>query len=116
MVVWRAANGICSKRLVPFLPELVPILEGYGHLRLDDEVRARLLSLSAATADRMVRRLREADRPHGISTTKPGRLLKRRCRCEHSVSGSICGPASSRPTSSRTAVAIPMARFCTRCV
>ena len=27
MVVWRAANGICSKRLVPFLPELVPILE-----------------------------------------------------------------------------------------
>jgi hypothetical protein len=33
--------------------------------------------MSAATADRMVRRLREADRPHGISTTKPGRLLKR---------------------------------------
>ena len=77
MVVWRAANGICSKRLVPFLPELVPILEGHGHLTLDDEVRAQLLSMSAATADRMVRRLREADRPHGISTTKPGRLLKR---------------------------------------
>src|SRR5713226_1217151 len=33
--------------------------------------------MSAATADRMVRRLRETDRPHGISTTKPGRLLKR---------------------------------------
>jgi hypothetical protein len=77
MVVWRAANGICSKRLVPFLPELVPILEGHGHLTLDDEVRAQLLSMSAATADRMVRRLREADRPHGISTTKPGPLLKR---------------------------------------
>jgi hypothetical protein len=77
MVVWRAANGICSKRLVPFLSELVPILEGHGHLTLDVEVRAQLLSISAATADRMVRRLREADRPHGISTTKPGRLLKR---------------------------------------
>jgi hypothetical protein len=26
-VVWSAANGICAKRLVPFLPELVPTLE-----------------------------------------------------------------------------------------
>jgi hypothetical protein len=77
MVVWRAANGICSKRLMPFLPELVPILERHGHLSVDDGVRAQLLSMSAATADRMVRRLRETDRPHGISTTKPGRLLKR---------------------------------------
>ncbi len=25
-VVWSAANGICAKRLVPFLPELVPTL------------------------------------------------------------------------------------------
>ncbi len=39
MVVWRAANGICSKRLVPFLPELVPILERRGHLTLDDADR-----------------------------------------------------------------------------
>jgi len=77
MVVWRAANGICSKRLMPFLPELVPILERHGHLNVDPSVRAQLLSMSAATADRMVRRLRDADRPHGISTTKPGRLLKR---------------------------------------
>jgi hypothetical protein len=77
MVVWRAANGICSKRLIPFLLELVPILERHGHLSLDDGVRAQLLSMSAATADRIVRRLRETDRPHGISTTKPGRLLKR---------------------------------------
>jgi hypothetical protein len=77
MVVWKAANGICSKRLVPFLPELVAALERHGHLTLEDHVRAQLLSVSAATADRMVRRLREADRPRGISTTKPGRLLKR---------------------------------------
>src|SRR5690348_11282322 len=24
---WAAANGICGKRLVPFLPELIPTLE-----------------------------------------------------------------------------------------
>ena len=35
-VAWTAANAICSKRLVPFLPELVPTLERHGHLQLTD--------------------------------------------------------------------------------
>lgn len=39
VVAWRAANGICSKRLVPFLPELIPLLERHGHLVVTDEVR-----------------------------------------------------------------------------
>jgi len=39
-VAWAAANGICGKRLVPFLPELVASLERHGHLHLTDEVRA----------------------------------------------------------------------------
>lgn len=30
--VWNAANQICSKRLVPFLPQLVPAMERHGHL------------------------------------------------------------------------------------
>src|ERR1700694_2711708 len=72
-VVWSAANGICAKRLVPFLPELAPTLERHGHLVVTDEVRARLLELSPATVDRLLRPLRQ---PHGLSTTKPGRLLK----------------------------------------
>jgi hypothetical protein len=38
-VVWSAANGICAKRLVPFLPELIPTLERHGHLVVTDEVR-----------------------------------------------------------------------------
>ncbi len=72
-VVWSAANGICAKRLVPFLPELVPTLERHGHLVVTDNVRAQLLALSPATVDRLLRPLRQ---PHGLSTTKPGRLLK----------------------------------------
>ena len=75
-VAWSAANGICAKRLVPFLPELVPALERHGHLHLDDEVRALLLSASPATADRLLRPARQAAQPHGLSTTRPGRLLK----------------------------------------
>jgi hypothetical protein len=72
--VWSAANGICVKRLVPFLPELVPTLERLGHLVVTNDVREQLLALSAATVDRLLRPLRQ---PHGLSTTKPGRLLKK---------------------------------------
>ncbi len=75
-VAWSAANGICAKRLVPFLPELVPTLERHGHLHLDDDVRHLLFTLSPATADRLLRSVRQAQHPQGLSTTKPGRLLK----------------------------------------
>lgn len=77
VVAWRAANGICSKRLVPFLPELVPVLERHGHLVVTGEVRRQLLALSPATADRLLRSFRQRDGMRGISTTKPGALLKR---------------------------------------
>src|SRR5215218_453511 len=39
-VAWEATNGICAKRLVPFLPAL----ERHGHLALTEEVRAQLLA------------------------------------------------------------------------
>jgi len=75
-VAWAAANYVCAKRLVPFLPELVAALERHGHLTLSAEVRAQLLTLSAATADRLLRPTRERARPRGIGTTKVGTLLK----------------------------------------
>src|SRR4030088_28291 len=52
---WSAANGICAKRLVPFLPELIPTLERHGHLVVTDEAREQLLALSPATVDRLLR-------------------------------------------------------------
>src|SRR6266568_6408653 len=45
---WHVANGMCSKRLVPYLAELVAVLERQGELRLDEETKHRLLSLSPA--------------------------------------------------------------------
>jgi hypothetical protein len=75
-VAWSAANGICAKRLVPFLPDLVSALERHGHLHLDGETRALLVRLSPATADRLLRSVRQTDKPRGSSTTKPGGLLK----------------------------------------
>ncbi len=74
--VWEAANRICSKRLVPFLPEFVAALERHGHLSLSDDVRERLLAISTATVDRLLADVRRGQLPYGRSTTRPGSLLK----------------------------------------
>jgi hypothetical protein len=74
-LVWHAANRICAKRLVPFLPTLVEALEWHEHLRLTAECRSRLLSMSAATADRLLRSQRKLGQ-RGHSTTRAGTLLK----------------------------------------
>jgi len=75
-IAWAAANYIGSRRLAPFLQELVPILERHGHLSLTPEVRAHLLAISPATIDRLLHPLRQGDHPPGRSTTKAGTLLK----------------------------------------
>jgi hypothetical protein len=54
---------------MPFLPDLVAAMEQHGYLRLPADVRYRLLSISAATVDRMLRSERES-RKLGVSTTR----------------------------------------------
>jgi len=76
-ITWAATNFICAKRLVPFLPELVPVLERHGHLHLEDEVRELVLTMSVSTAERLLAAIRRQEQPRGRSTTKSGVLLKR---------------------------------------
>lgn len=73
--VWERANRICAKRLIPFLSTFVEALERHGHLHLDEACREQLLSMSAATADRLLRQARGRG-PHGLSTTQAGTLVK----------------------------------------
>jgi len=75
---WAAANYICGKRLVPFLPALTEALERHGHLQPDEDVRDQLLGMSPATADRILRPLRSGSSAYGRSTTRRGPLLKHR--------------------------------------
>lgn len=74
-LAWHAANRICSKRLMPFLPTLIESLEQYGHFHLSDACRTQLLSMSAATADRLLRAARTQGL-RGVATTRAGTLLK----------------------------------------
>jgi hypothetical protein len=73
--IWAICGQICSRRLHPFLPEIVSVLERHAELNLSQETKCLLLQMSRATIDRCLQSVR--DRPRrGLSTTKPGTLLK----------------------------------------
>jgi len=74
--IWEVCGRICSKRLHPFLPEMVKVLERCGELQLAAETKRLLLKMSSATIDRCLGPAR-FEHPHGLSTTKPGSLLKK---------------------------------------
>jgi hypothetical protein len=77
ITIWHAANQICSKRLVPFLPELVDALERHGHLSLPEAIRERLLSISHSSVDRLLRSER-CRVNQSVTTTQSGSLFKHR--------------------------------------
>lgn len=53
--VWLVASRICGKRLKPFMGEIVSNLQRNGHLKVEEETRAKLLTMSSATIDRLLR-------------------------------------------------------------
>jgi hypothetical protein len=75
LLVWRVSGGLCPKRLIPFLPELLSILERFDEIDVCPNVRERLLMMSISTAERMLGRVLRAH-ARGISTTLPGTLLR----------------------------------------
>jgi len=75
-VAAEATGWIRGKRLAAALPEVIPALERAGALVLTDDLRTTICALSAATIDRRLAAVRRQQRPRGLSTTKPGSLLK----------------------------------------
>ncbi len=73
--IWEICGRICSRRLKPFLPEIVEVLERHQELCLSEETKSLLLGMSRATIDRCLKGARFEKR-RGLSTTKPGTLLK----------------------------------------
>ena len=73
---WAICDGICGKRLAPYLEEIVPTLERLGDLTLDDEARRKLIAISPATIDRLLGPVRKRYQLRSRSRTKPGTLLK----------------------------------------
>ena len=75
-LAWEATDRLCSKRLHPFLPELVTILRRHGDSTLTAEIEAQLCQISPSTIDRLLRPYRRIGGRRPFTTTKPGSLLK----------------------------------------
>src|SRR6266446_5562525 len=54
IALWEASDRVCGKRLVVMIPTLLPALERHGRLRLGEIERTLVLSVSAATIDRLL--------------------------------------------------------------
>jgi hypothetical protein len=54
IALWEASDRVCGKRLVAMIPALLPALERHGRLQPTSEERGLLLSVSAATIDRLL--------------------------------------------------------------
>jgi len=74
--VWVICDGICGKRLAPYLEEIVSVLERWGELTLDKQTKRKLIGISPATIDRMLSPARRRYQLRARSQTKPGTLLK----------------------------------------
>lgn len=74
--IWKVMDYICGKRMQPALAELVVVLERHNELHCDPRTRAKLLRVSAATIDRLLRTERRKYELRGKARTKPGTLLK----------------------------------------
>ncbi len=62
IALWEASDRLCSKRLKPLIPILLPAFERHGRLDLSSELRDKLLTVSATTMDRLPSEIRVAAR------------------------------------------------------
>ena len=72
--IWVATNLPCSKRLKAIMPLWLPHYDE----DISDYVYLQLLSISPASIDRLMKPDRDKYGKRGLSTTKPGSLLKKK--------------------------------------
>jgi len=74
--LWEISDRLCSRRLKPFLPEMIQVLRRQGEIHLDAQAESQLAKLSASTIDRMLRPYRQRGGRKPLSATSRSKLLK----------------------------------------
>jgi len=72
--LWVVTNLPCSKRLKAIIPLWLP---HYDTFEIPDEIRDKLLKISPSTIDRIMAPSRAKYIKRGLTTTKPGTILKK---------------------------------------
>jgi hypothetical protein len=73
-IIWEATDYLCSKRLHAAIPIWLPYLDSQN-INITDDIKKDLLSISASTIDRVLKKSRIKSKK-GLGGTKPGSLLK----------------------------------------
>jgi hypothetical protein len=76
-ILLKASNLVCSKRLKALIPLWLPHFTPSFKISLPPAVQQQLLKISAATIDRLLQPARRRWKKSGLSTTKPGSLIKK---------------------------------------
>jgi len=74
--LWESFDQMCGKRLVALLPDLLPVLAKRQGLKKTAAAYQKLLRISAASIDRLLKAERAKRRLKGIAHTRPSSLLK----------------------------------------
>lgn len=77
--LWYLCDCMCGKRLVPAIRALLTVYQRWGELKVSPKVQQRLLCLSAATADRLLRAERSrirTSRGHSHTRAAASHLLR----------------------------------------
>jgi len=74
--VWEASDRLCSKRLQPFMPEMIEMMRRCGDKSLTEGIVVELCRMSAATIDRRLKGCRDRGGWRSLSTTRPGSALR----------------------------------------
>lgn len=77
LVLWRATNEVCGERFHPFISVLLPKLIQFGEIKVNDEVKEKLLRISLGTVKRIIRKTKRRSKIKIKGTTKPGSILKK---------------------------------------
>lgn len=74
--IYEALGGIGAKRMHPLMGTMLEKGIAFGHIKTDPLTEMKVQVMSKGTLDRMMTRIRERHAIKGISTTRPGTLLK----------------------------------------
>jgi hypothetical protein len=94
--LWEASDRLCSKRLKPIIPVLLPALERHAQLAINEAIRALMLTISPATIDRLLSEVRLVARGVGDGGPGSARRSGARCLCGRSAIGTTRRRAASR--------------------
>lgn len=75
--IWAYMDFACGKRLKYGMSDMLSALMRFGEVHYTENVIEKLNRVSPATIDRLLKKHKLSMSFHGISTTKPGTLLKR---------------------------------------